>query len=159
MSLSEIFPSVLWSSSLKQQKALICQVKYLTHCLTFFPLRKLRSPTNKSHIMMLYYDKNQAWPHRQYAAQAEWHLGEDESACGSGCRLPPSPVPLTAAVILGTEIASPPATRPCPALKSSTFAKLQTDATQVPANNLPRPISKGRFQNMRESLEGVLFQR
>lgn len=48
---------------------------------------------------------------------------------------------------------------PTPVLKCSTFAKLQTDATQVPANNLPRPISKRRFQNMRESLEGVLFQR
>lgn len=42
-------------------------------------------------------------------------------------------------------------------LKSSAFAKLQTDATQVPANNLPRPISKGRFQNMWKSLGHVLF--
>lgn len=45
----------------------------------------------------------------------------------------------------------------CSTLKSSAFAKLQTDATQVPANNLPRPISKGRFQNMWKSLGHVLF--
>lgn len=42
-------------------------------------------------------------------------------------------------------------------LKSSAFAKLQTDATQVPANDLPSPISKGRFQNMWKSLGHVLF--
>lgn len=45
----------------------------------------------------------------------------------------------------------------CSTLKSSAFAKLQTDATQVPANDLPSPISKGRFQNMWKSLGHVLF--
>lgn len=70
----------------------------------------------------------------------------------------PGPLTPTAGVIPGIKIASS-LLAALPALKSSTFAKLQTDATQVPANNLPRPISKGRFQNMRESLEGVLFQR
>lgn len=45
----------------------------------------------------------------------------------------------------------------CSTLKSSAFAKLQTDAAQVPEDNLPRPISKGRFQNMWKSLGHVLF--